>query len=351
MSERRQLALLLAGLIVLVAVGVAGATLFPEGCVDFERVGDLDLVLTDAAAALPLSDEDGDAVEQLADELGIGQWRGAVELPDEARVAPSDFGFFVVTDTAFTVLRPSFGIASAARGRAGLDVIPAGTSLALRAADGEVGVFDGEYELERCGRLPVGTEVLALDRGVAVLADGREVVGVTLSGGGLFRAPAMTAAHVTGDTVVLGQDDVLELRDVGDGAVLDRLEEAPGPDTEPWLHAAADRLLLRAEGGVVPVAVRADAFERDEQVDLPLAPGSLRAAVITPTGIVALGRAGDHDGTQAAALATDRSPRPVTLPAPMAVTALHASADGHVGVVVEVDGTRALLLYGRDIEG
>lgn len=350
MSERRQLALLLVGLLVLVGIGFVGATLFPEGCEDLEQVGDLSLTLADAADALPLSDEDGESVQQLGEELGIGAWRGAVALPDDALVTPSEFGFFVVTDTAFTVLRPSFGIASAARGRTGLDVIPAGTSLALRAADGETGVVNGEYELERCGQLPPDADVLGLDRGIAVVADGAEVVAVTLSGDELFRAPATAAAHVTGDTIVLGEDRLVELRDVRGGEVLDRLVEVPVPAPVPWIDAAADRLLLRAQGGVLPVTVGAAALDREDPVALPLASEPVLEAVTTPAGIVAHGLAANRGEPQAAALATDRSPRPAEFPPAVEILALRASADGHVGVVVEVDGARALLVYGRDID-
>lgn len=346
MSEGRQLTLLLVGLLVLVAIGFVGATLFPEECEDLEQVGDLELVLTSASAALPLTGEDGDAVERVADDLGIGNWRGAVALPDDARVTPSEFGFYVVTDTAFTVLRPSFGLASAARGRQGLDVIPAGTSLALRAPGGETGIVNSEYELERCGQLPPEAEVLALDRGIAVLDDGAEVVAVTLSGDELFRAPATAGAHVVGDTVVLGEGELVELRDVRDGEVLDRLADVPVPSPVPWIDAAADQLLLRSDGGVLPLGVGAAAFEPADPVALPLTSGPVHGAVTTPAGIVAYGTV---DG-RTAALATDRSQRPVAFPPPVSVQDLRASADGHVGIVVEVEGARALLVYGRDIE-
>lgn len=350
MSERRQLALLLAGLVVLVGIGFVAATLAPQGCEDLQQVGDLPLVFADAADALPLSDEDGESVQQVGDELGIGAWRGAVALPDEAWVAPSEFGFFVVTDTALTVLRPSFGIASAGRSRAGLDVIPTGTGLALRAPDGETGVLNGEYELERCGQLPPDAEVLALDRGIAVLADDAEVVAVTLSGDDLFRAPATAAAHVLGDTVVLGEDELVELRDVRGGEVLDRMAGVPVPAPVPWIDAGAGQLLLRVEGGVLPVTVGAATLDRAEPVALPFAPGPVPGAVTTPAGLVAYGAVGDGGEPRAAALATDRSPRPAEFPPAVTVLSLRASADGHVGVVVEVDGDRALLVYGRDVD-
>lgn len=347
MSERRQLALLLAGLVALTAVGVVGASLFPEACEDLERAGDLELAFTDAADALPVAAEVGATLEGLGEVAGFGPWRGAVALPDDALVTRSEFGFFVADADDFAVLRPSLGIASVARGRAGLDVIPAGTSIALRAEDGETAVFNGEYELDRCGELPADLDVLALDRGFAVVADGPEVALVSLSGGELWRAPALQGAHVSADAVVLGQDGLVELRDVRDGEVLDRVTEVPQPAPVPWLAAAGDALLLPADSGVVPLSVATAALETGAPVDLPFA-GPVTAAVVTPGGVVGLATADPADESVAAALATDRVARPADLPPGVTPVGLHASEDGHVGVVVEVDGARALLVYGPD---
>lgn len=347
MSERRQLALLLAGLVALTAVGVVGASLFPEACEDLERAGELELTFTDADDALPVAAQVGATLEGLGEAAGIGPWRGAVALPDGALVTRSEFGFFVADDDAFAVLRPSLGIASVARGRTGLDVIPAGTSLALRAEDGETAVFNGEYELDRCGALPAAVDVLALDRGFAVVADGPEVALVSLSGGELWRAPALRGAHVSADAVVLGQDGLVELRDVRDGEVLDRFADVPLPTPVPWLDAVGDTLLLPVEGGVVPLTVGNAAVGPAAAVDLPFA-RPVTAAVLTPGGIVALSTADPADESVAAALATDRVVRPADLPPGVTPVGLHASEDGHVGVVVEVDGARALLVYGPD---
>lgn len=348
MSERRQLGLLLAGLVTLVAIGVVGATIFPDQCTDLEQLGELELAFTDAADALPVSAEDGVSLEAVGEELGIGPWRGAVALPEAAVVTRSEFGFFIVTAEDFTVLRPSIGIASAARGRAGLDVFSAGTSLALRAADGETGVYNGEYELDRCGALPTDGDVLALDRGFAVVAADGEVVLVTLSGDEVWRAPAAAAAHLTPDGVVLGQDASVELHGLRDGAVVDRLEHVPFTAPVPWAHASARQLLFGTPGGVLPVTVGTSGLERGSVVDLPLAAEPVIAAVTTPGGILAAGPGDAPDGPPRTALATDRSREPAALPPAVDVLALHASEDGHVGVVVEVEGQRALLVYGPD---
>lgn len=347
MSERRQLALILTGLVALASVGFVSVALFPEPCSDLMQVGELPLSFTDAAYALPLSDEDASTLTQVGQELGVGTWRGAVALPDDARITSSEFGFFVVTDRAFTVLRPSMGLVSAARARTGLDVLSAGPNLALRTPDGAIGVYNGEYEQVHCGELPPDAEVLALERGIAVLADAGGVTAVTLSGNELFRAPGTSAAHVVDDTVVLGDGASIELRDIRGGEVLDRLAEPPAASA-PWVAAAGDRLLVRTEGGVRPVTVGDASLDPQAPVSLLLAPGAEMQVVRTPAGIVAYGLIGD--GSRIATLATDRSDHLLPLPSGVSVQSLHASEDGQIGVVVAVDGARALLVYGRDVD-
>jgi hypothetical protein len=347
-SERRQLTLLLVGLLVLTTAGVVGATLFPEDCEELERRGELELAFTDATAALPVDDQVGAALEALGPTAGIGPWRGAVTLPDGAVVSRSEFGFFIVTAEDFVVLRPSLGIASAPRSRAGAAAIPTGTSLALRAADGETGVFNGEYELDRCGQLPPNGDVLALDRGFAVVTDGPEVALVTLSGDEVWRAPSVRAAHITGEQVVLAEGALVELRDLQSGEVLDRLDDLPLVTPVPWIAAVDDRLLLPAVGGVVPVTIGSAALDPEVAVSLPGASGPVLDAAGTPGGIVALGAADPGGGTVSPVILTDRSALPAEVPPSVDLLELHASEDGHVGLLVAVDGVRALLVFGPD---
>ena len=339
-SERRQLALLLAGLVLLTAVGFVGATLFPEACDDLEQVGQLDLRFADADDALHVDEQTGSALQALGEDAGIGPWKGAVPLPEGATVHRSEFGFFVVTADEFVVLRPSMGIASAPRGRAGLDVFPAGTSLALRAADGETGVYNGEYELDRCGELPADADVLAVDRGFAVVRDGAEVVLRTLSGDEVWRAPAVAGAHVTEDAVLLGQDGDVAQHDARTGAVVDRFADVPVPATVPWLEAVDDQLLLPAEAGLLPLLVEEEVLASSAVAPLPFVGPPLDAAV-APGGVVAIGAS--EGGATAIALTGAAA---TLLPEGVAATELHASQDGHVGLVVEVDGRRGLLVYG-----
>lgn len=346
MSERRQLALLLAGLVALVAIGIGGATLFTERCAGLEQLGDLELSFTDAADALPLTTEAGVAVHRVGEEVGIGPWRGAVALPDGARVLPSEFGFFVVTDDDFTVLRPSIGIASASRGRTGLDVIPAGTSLALRAADGETGVFNGEYELDRCGELPADARVLAIDRGFAVVQD--DATGtrlVTLSGDEVWPSEVQaSAAHIASDWVLLltpkGQ---LRLVDLRTGELLDQF--AAGNGLPGWWWVDDQGVVVQDGVGPRAIGVVDGALVPREQDASALPTGApLHGIVRTDAGLLALGTT-SGDGAGAAVLTMSGGPR-VTLPAGVRPMGLERSPTGPVGVLVEVDGTRALLVYG-----
>lgn len=346
MSERRQLALLLAGLVVLVAVGIGGATLFPEPCSGLEQLGDLELEFVDAADALPLSDADGEAVEAVGEEVDIGPWRGAVALPDDAWILPSEFGFFVVTETDFTVLRPSIGIASAARGRDGLDVLPAGRAIALRAPDGETGVYDGEYELERCGTLPSDADVLAIDRGFAAVGDDAGTRLVTLSGDEVWSSEvAAAAAHISGDWVLLSTPDgQLRLVDVRTGELLDELEA--GNRLPGWWWADHQGVVIQDGSGPLAVdVVDGTLVPREQVISAPPTGEPLHGIVRTGAGLLALGTT-LVDGAEAAAL-TIGGPE-VRLPAGVQAVRLDRSPTGLVGLLVEVDGARALLLYGPD---
>lgn len=345
MSERRQLALLLVGLVALVGIGIGSATLFPERCADLEQLGDLELSFTDAAGALPLSVQDGEVVHRAGEELGIGPWRGAVALPEGAQVLPSEFGFFVVTDEDFTVLRPSIGIASASRGRTGLDVAPAGTSLALRAADGQTGVFNGEYELDRCGELPADADVLAIDRGFAVVQGDTGTRLVTLSGDEVWPSEvAATAAHIASDWVLLGTaEGQLRLVDLRTGELLDQLEV--GNRLPGWWWADDQGAVVQDGSGPRAIDVVDGTLVPREQ-DISEAPAGepLHGVLRTDAGLLVLGTT-SVDGAQAAVLTMSGGPR-VTLPAGVRPVRLERSPTGPIGVLVEVDGTRALLVYG-----
>ena len=130
------------------------------------------------------------------------------------------------------------------RTRAGLDILSAGRPFALRAPDGRIGVHNGKYGQVHCGELPPDAEVLARERGMAVLADAGGVTAVTLSGNALFRAPEPSAANVVGDTVVLGDRASIELRDLRGVEVLDR----PAEPSQCQRHGSPLRAIVNSCG-------------------------------------------------------------------------------------------------------
>ena len=350
MSEGRQLALLLVGALVLALVGVVAATVFPEPCEEVEGIGGLELAFAGAGDVLPLDDAEVAALEAVGDELGIGLWGGAVALPPGAALLPSDFGFFAVTDTDLVALRPGSARASAPRDVTGSSVVPVGaTSAGIVTEDGTIAVISSDYERERCGELPVDAEVLAIERGFAVLAtpsgarlwalEGGERWDVEVPGG-------VRAATLDGQVVQLVSPTGISTTLLTDPAVVDEL-----PLEDPaTLATVGDRLLLvepTAPATLVDVAAReltpgAPAPVGDVlRVDDLAASAPIVDAAPTPAGIVL---------TTGATLATDRG---TTAPLPDGVTATEVvvSEDGQVGVVVEADGADGpvLLVWGRDL--
>ncbi len=338
LSEGRQLALLLVGGLLLVAVGIGAATLVPEPCEDLEGIGTLELSFTDAAAVLPAAVDDATAVEGIGEALGVGVWRGAVALPPGAELLPSDFGFFVVTDTDLVALRPGSGLASAPRNVTGLDAVSVGgTSVGLVTEDGRVVVVASDYERERCGSVPADAEVLAVDRGVAVLATGADVLVRTLSGDDVARftpPDPVEGALLVGDRLVVATEAALLEGDVRDEAAgLESVAELGSV-----LAAAGERVVVVAAPApttVVDQQLAGDGTVRETSVGA----GSPLDAVPTPAGPIVL-----TDGV----LVTDRGGR-VELPTGLEPSSLHASLDGQVGLLVAGRDGPVLLTWGRDL--
>lgn len=339
MSEGRQLALLLVGGLLLVAVGIGAATLVPEPCEDLEGIGTLELSFTDAVAVLPASVTDPAAVEAMGEALGVGPWRGAVALPAGADLLPSDFGFFVVTESDLVALRPGSGLASAPRDVTGLDAVSvSGTSVGLVTEDGRIVVVASDYERERCGGVPAEARVLAVDRGVAVLGTGADVLVRTLSGEDVARfAPPdpVESALLVGDRLVVATGTALLEGDVRDDAA----GLAPAAELGRVLAAAGERVVVVT--AAAPTTVVDRQLAGDEAVrETSVGTATALDAVPTPAGTVVL----TDD-----ALVTDRGGR-AELPAGLAPTSLHASLDGQVGLLVEGRDGPVLLTWGRDLD-
>lgn len=339
MSEGRQLVLLLAGALVLAIVGVVAATVFPEPCEEIEGIGSLELSFVDAAAALDVAAVDATAVEQLGEELGIGPWRGAVPLPPGTAVLPSDFGFFAVTDTDLVALRPGSARASAPRAVAGLTAVPvSGTSAGLVTPDREIAVVSSDYERERCGRLPDDGEVLAIDRGFALVEDAAgDPVLWTLSGDevrSLRSSGEIIGGLVDGDRVVVVTADNAVAAGITDGAAAGEVALA-GASSLAAVHGSVLVVEDAAPAVVRELTVDDDGLAvRDVAVDAPVVD-----AAPSPAGLVVATTEG---------LATDRG-RQAVLPVP--ARSVVVSEDGHVGVVVDGATSPVLLVWGRDLPG
>lgn len=342
MSDARQLALLLVGAAALAVVGIVAATAFPEPCEEFEGIGQLELAFVAAADALAVTREEGATLELVGERLDIGTWRGAVALPPGARVLGSDFGFFAVTDSDLVALRPGSGLASAPRDVEGYEVVGVGTTSAgLIDDDGAIAVISSDYERERCGTLPPDADVLAIDRGLAIIAAPGGIAVRTLSGNEIgtvpFDVPVLDATIDDDDAIVVTEDEVVRigLRGPERGAVAES-----GPLDEV-LAAQADRVLARSEGDETDVVgVSLGAVQDDLDVMRLSVDGAVVDAVATPAGTVVLTDTG---------LQTDRE-RSVVLTSEITASSLVASEDGQVGLVVEGDGGPVLLVWGRDID-
>jgi hypothetical protein len=346
-TERRQLVLILAGAVALMAVGIAGAALFPEKCTNLERLGALRIEFSDAVDALPVDTQTQSALERIGEQLEIGSWAGAVAVPEDARILPSQSGLFVVTDTDVVVLRPLIGVTSAARDWADLRLLPSTDAYALMDAERTIAVFDGEYEQERCGTLDVSddTTVLELDRGFAVTVDAEDQGTATLRTMGedvIWTAPlgqgSKPAAMVEGDHVTIVSGGMVTVRQLRTGEVTGELEL---PSAMSVLDEREGRLLLLDSTSVLHRVTVTDGVPTIEPVEMPARASALGGytARLTPRGVIAVG-----DGD----LRTDRG---LTVDLPPGLTALTAevSQSGFVGVLVVADsGEQAVLFWGPD---
>ena len=347
MSEGRQLVLLLLGGVVLAAVGVVAATVFPEPCEDVEGIGDLELAFVPAAAALAVEEGEATALEAIGEEIGIGPWRGAVTLPEGTRVLPSDFGFFAVTDSDLVALRPGSARASAPRDVSDVEVVGiAGTSAGLVTDDRRIAVVSSDYERERCGELPPDGEVLAVDRGFAALAD---------DGGQTLRLWTLSGDDVR--SVGLG-DPVLAATIVDEYAVVATTRGAwvePFRDDEPVdsvpldaatpLDAVDGRLLVREAGRPGEVLVLAAAADGTLDTRVVAAPGEVVDAAVSPGGVVLV----TPDAVAADDVVVTDPVSAASLPPGVVPTEVVVSEDGQVGVVVDGPVSPVLLVWGRDL--
>lgn len=324
---------MLAGLVLLAAVGFGGSALFPDACDALEARGDLVLDYAGVGEVLPVDQDTADALEQLGPSVGIEPFRGAVAVPSDARLVASEAGAFVVTDDDLVVLRPGFGVASNALGLLDSSAVPAHDAVVLRGPDGTAQMLDGELEELRCGSVAEPDALLDVDRGITVVREADGAATVTFSGERRWGVALddVRWAWVVDDEVVLGTGDGAVVLDLDDGEELARIDGAVGERAD----GDGPRVLLRAPDGghlVVDVPERSVRPAEDLLPDglAALVPGSVVGATLED-GLVGLAA---PDGSRA--LEVDRA----------RVVDLVTSTDGVVLLHVEVAGQHAVLQYG-----
>jgi len=332
-SEGRQVALVLAGLVLLAAVGFGGSALFPDACDALEARGDLVLGYAGVGEVLPVDQDTADALEQLGSSVGIEPFRGAVAVPSDARLVASEAGAFVVTGEDFVVLRPGFGVASNALGLLDSTAVAAHDAIVLRAPDGTAQMLDGELEELRCGTVAEPQDLLDVDRGITVVREPDGAATITFSGERRWGVALddVRWAWVVDDEVALGTADGAVVLDLDDGEELARIDGAVGERVD----GDGARVLLREDDGGHLVV---DVAERDVEPVDDLLPDGL-AALVPGTAVGATSRPGlvglaAPDGSRA--LEVDGA----------TVVELVTSTDGVVLLHVEVSGQHAVLQYG-----
>ncbi len=175
--QRRAVAGVLAGALVLGAVGVAGAILVTSGpCEDLLPPGPAPEAVADGAEVLAAVAPDADLPALAADvvavgeRLGLGPVRGATPAPPEVTALPFDDGSFVVTDRDDVRIIDTaiIAVATGREHRADVSVRPAADQVGVVVSEGGLDTliarYDGDLKLTACreldrpdpGRPPVG---------------------------------------------------------------------------------------------------------------------------------------------------------------------------------------------------
>lgn len=303
--QRRQVAAVLAGALVLGAGGItAGALLADTPC------DDLLVAARDAGQAeieVPLivgaADATVDALERskevldAGERLGLGPLRGALASAPDADLVPFEDGVFAVHDDDLRVVES--GLVAVATGRQADAIRRAtlvgddGLGLIRTGAEGDdlVARYDEDLRLGACRELDEPGTVVHLDSGVAIVDRGGDVEAVRLDGGSLWRnaelldAPATDAAVTGLQAIVANVDEVVavDLRTGEENWRVTAAEfEAPLTDT-PLLVAGDDLVVLGLEDGVG--TIEGETGGDIGRASVPGIPAPADAAVATTDGV------------------------------------------------------------------
>jgi len=322
-SDRRAAIGIVAGMVALGLVGIAGGALFRDACDELFTVGERRTFVQGDPAEV-VSGDPVAAQELLAygQGAGLGDWRGSVVLDPGTEVVAAPDGFLVFTAGGIDALEPGLMAVNASRGTAGGRALPAFRGAAVAAAGDapyEVAVLDEDLALIGCGEVVRDAPILAIDR-VRTLHDG----GATLSAVGLDGQAAWSRGF---DHEVVRADLLLGAVLVTTAGDLHLLDLAEGATIRSWPLEGAELLALDARRAVVRTSPRTVVLDLVDGSTTDLDADATLGVVLVRDVVVA---------------AADLPP----LPGALELIRLHATQGGYLGVEVDAGTDRRLLLYG-----
>ena len=272
--QRRALAGVLVGALVLGAVGVVGAILVTSGpCEDLlppgpspEAVADGSEVLAEVAPDADLPAIAADVVA-LGEELGLGPVRGATASLADVTLVPFDEGTYVVADDDHVRIIDTaiIAVASGRERRPDVDLRPAGDQVGVVVSEDDrdtlIARYDGDLKLQACRELDGEARVVHLSGGVAVLSSGRDVDVARLDGGSLWRASEVLTdpvsdAAVTGRLALVASTSEVAAFDLRSGEPVWRVTSAEvggALSEDAILLAGDDVVFLSSAAGIARV--------------------------------------------------------------------------------------------------
>lgn len=348
--QRRAVALVLAGVVVLGGLGIAASVVFVGGPCD-------DL-LPPSFTSPPAVVDGGEVIEAVAPEadgpavaadvvavsetLGLGPVRGATPGSADATAIPVDDAVFVVADDRHVRILDT-GVVAVATGRersGQTTFVPAGEQVGVierdLAGDVLLARFDEDLSLTGCREIDPAGVVTHVSRGIALVSRGDRLEAAGIDGGRLWSAdgvpgtPAIDGA-TTGLLAVIASRDEVAALDVRSG------ELRWSVTAEQLGDALADDPILLAGDDVVVLATRSSVVRLDGRDGRVLATDAVastatdavptRATVAVLAGTELLRFAGDEPA--------DRTALPAAATSGLAVLAgdvLVATEDGLVRV-------------------
>ncbi len=266
--SRRAVAGIVAGVIGLVAIGVAASALFPDACAPLE-IQPLGVPATDRFPDGVFGPDAGvaEVVEGLRSSLDLGRPNGAVDVESPLRLIPADGESVVVLGSTARALKLGFATSTRqlALGDQGLVAVAAYRGAAVidvNASPRVIAVMNGDLERLACGILADGLDLpVAVDRSRVLHADGLTLLANGLDGSSRWEvamdAPLrgvalIGASAVNRVAVTLDETGSLTARSMLDGEI--RWSSDLVDADARLLAVDDDAVLIRRRGAVTLVA-------------------------------------------------------------------------------------------------